>query len=58
MALGDSDFLPAVGDFQFVDVALFDEVELGLTEEMARRETERCLQCGLVCYRGYREKVS
>jgi formate dehydrogenase beta subunit len=36
----------------------FDEVELGLTEEMAKRETERCLQCGLVCYRGYREKAS
>ncbi|MDJ0762125.1 MAG: FAD-dependent oxidoreductase [Myxococcota bacterium] len=36
----------------------FDEVELGLTEEMARRETERCLQCGLVCYRGYRESAS
>ncbi|MBW2459371.1 MAG: FAD-dependent oxidoreductase [Deltaproteobacteria bacterium] len=41
-----------------VDRRNFDEVELGLTEEMARRETERCLQCGLVCYRGYREKVS
>ena len=36
----------------------FDEVELGLTEEMARRETQRCLQCGLICYRGYREKAS
>jgi len=32
----------------------FDEVELGLTEEMAKAESERCLQCGLVCYRGYR----
>ncbi len=36
----------------------FDEVELGLTEEMARRETARCLQCGVVCYRGYRENAS
>ena len=32
----------------------FDEVELGLTEEMAKAESDRCLQCGLVCYRGYR----
>jgi NADPH-dependent glutamate synthase beta subunit-like oxidoreductase len=29
----------------------FVEVELGLTEEMAKKETERCLQCGLYCYR-------
>ena len=29
----------------------FDEVELGLTEEMARKESQRCLQCGLYCYR-------
>ena len=29
----------------------FDEVELGLTEEMARQESQRCLQCGLICYR-------
>ncbi len=29
----------------------FIEVELGLTEEMAKAETERCLQCGLYCYR-------
>ncbi|MBD3336791.1 MAG: FAD-dependent oxidoreductase [Candidatus Eisenbacteria bacterium] len=33
----------------------FDEVELGLTEEMARKESRRCLQCGLVCYSGYRK---
>jgi hypothetical protein len=26
-------------------------VELGLTEEMARAEAERCLRCGLLCYR-------
>ena len=36
----------------------FDEVELGLTEEMAKRESERCLQCGLVCFRGWREDAS
>lgn len=30
----------------------FEEVELGLTEEMARQEAQRCLQCGLVCYKG------
>jgi len=29
----------------------FEEVERGLTEEMARREAERCLRCGLICYR-------
>ncbi len=28
----------------------FDEVELGLPEEEARREARRCLQCGLICY--------
>jgi formate dehydrogenase beta subunit len=32
----------------------FKEVELGLSEDMARREAERCLRCGLICYR--REK--
>ncbi len=36
----------------------FEEVELGLTEEMAKREADRCLQCGLVCYRGFRSKES
>jgi NADPH-dependent glutamate synthase beta subunit-like oxidoreductase len=29
----------------------FDEVELGLTEEQAKAEAERCLRCGLLCYR-------
>lgn len=29
----------------------FEEVELGLTEEMAKGESERCLRCGLICYR-------
>jgi len=24
----------------------FDQIELGLTEEMARKEAERCLACG------------
>ncbi|MBU1702292.1 MAG: FAD-dependent oxidoreductase [Candidatus Eisenbacteria bacterium] len=33
----------------------FNEVELGLTEEMARKESRRCLQCGLICYQGYRK---
>jgi NADPH-dependent glutamate synthase beta subunit-like oxidoreductase len=28
----------------------FVEVEIGLTEEMARNEAERCLRCGLICY--------
>ena len=29
----------------------FDEVELGFSEEQARTEAERCLRCGLLCYR-------
>ncbi|ADK85110.1 electron transport complex, RnfABCDGE type, B subunit [Desulfarculus baarsii DSM 2075] len=29
----------------------FVEVELGLLEEDARREAQRCLQCGLICYK-------
>jgi len=29
----------------------FEEVERGLSEEMARGEAERCLRCGLLCYR-------
>jgi NADPH-dependent glutamate synthase beta subunit-like oxidoreductase len=36
----------------------FDEVELGLTEELAKKEAMRCLQCGVVCYRGFRGKAS
>ena len=28
----------------------FDEVEKGLDEDMALKEAERCLQCGLLCY--------
>jgi len=29
----------------------FKEVELGLEEQMAKDESARCLQCGLICYR-------
>ncbi len=29
----------------------FVEVELGFTEALAKAETQRCLQCGLYCYR-------
>ncbi len=28
-----------------------EELELGFTEEMARTESARCLQCGLICYK-------
>ena len=28
----------------------FNEVELGLTRDQARREAERCLNCGLLCH--------
>ena len=31
-------------------LASFDEVELGLPEPEARREAQRCLQCGRSCY--------
>jgi NADPH-dependent glutamate synthase beta subunit-like oxidoreductase len=36
----------------------FEEVELGFTEDMAKREADRCLQCGLICYSGFRSKES
>ncbi len=36
----------------------FEEVEIGLTEEMVKCEADRCLQCGLLCYRGFRSKES
>ena len=29
----------------------FDEVEQGLDEKMACGEADRCLSCGLICYR-------
>jgi len=29
----------------------FEEVELGLLEEVALRESKRCLDCGLICYK-------
>jgi len=29
----------------------FEEVETGLDEEMAAGESDRCLRCGLICYR-------
>jgi formate dehydrogenase beta subunit len=28
----------------------FNEVDIGLTEEMALNESNRCLRCGLICY--------
>jgi hypothetical protein len=31
-----------------IDLSL--EVELGLNEEMVRKESVRCLNCGLICY--------
>jgi RnfABCDGE-type electron transport complex B subunit len=35
----------------------FEEVELGLTEEQARREARRCLNCGLFCYGGQLQQL-
>ena len=34
-----------------VELAAGNELEKGFSEEMARREAERCLQCGLICYK-------
>jgi NADPH-dependent glutamate synthase beta subunit-like oxidoreductase/Pyruvate/2-oxoacid:ferredoxin oxidoreductase delta subunit len=33
------------------ELALCGEVERGFTEDTARKEAGRCLQCGLICYR-------
>ncbi len=33
------------------DEAAPEELELGFTQEMAKAEAERCLQCGLICYK-------
>ncbi len=33
-----------------VELAAGNEKEKGFSEEMARREADRCLQCGLICY--------
>ncbi len=34
-----------------VELATGSELEKGFTEEMARSEADRCLQCGLICYK-------
>jgi hypothetical protein len=33
------------------ELAACREVERGFSEDMARKEAGRCLQCGLICYR-------
>jgi len=33
------------------------ELELGFTEEMARTEAARCLQCGLICYQHKKPEI-
>ncbi len=33
------------------DESSSEELEMGFTEEMAKAEAERCLQCGLICYK-------
>ena len=41
------------------EMALLDgtsEAELGLSEQAAREEAKRCLNCGLICY--YRTKYN
>ena len=32
------------------ELAVCGEIERGFSEDMARHEAERCLQCGLICY--------
>jgi NADPH-dependent glutamate synthase beta subunit-like oxidoreductase len=32
------------------ELAVCGEIERGFTEDMARAEADRCLQCGLICY--------
>jgi NADPH-dependent glutamate synthase beta subunit-like oxidoreductase len=34
-----------------------EELEKGFTPEMAQAESERCLQCGLICYLREKEKT-
>jgi formate dehydrogenase (NADP+) beta subunit len=33
----------------------FTEVDIGLSKEVAIKETQRCMQCGVVCYQGSRD---
>ena len=40
------------------DLARGGEIERGFTEEQARREADRCLQCGLICYNHTAESES
>jgi NADPH-dependent glutamate synthase beta subunit-like oxidoreductase len=40
------------------ELAAGSEVEKGFSEEMARREADRCLQCGLICYKAQGIKKS
>jgi len=32
------------------ELMIKNELEKGFTQEMAKKEADRCLQCGLVCY--------
>ncbi len=34
-----------------VELSAGNELEKGFSDEMARREADRCLQCGLICYK-------
>jgi hypothetical protein len=40
--------MPELSSEKRVDLSL--EVEIGFTEEEARLESARCLNCGLICY--------
>jgi len=39
-----------------IDLETCGEVEMGFSEDMARKEAARCLQCGLVCYERSEDK--
>ena len=50
--VGPRQLMPEAGPEERLDPNR--EIELGLSEEQARAEAQRCLNCGLICY--YRTK--
>jgi NADPH-dependent glutamate synthase beta subunit-like oxidoreductase len=48
LPVGPREKMPELSSEKRVDLSL--EIELGFTEEEARLESARCLNCGLICY--------
>ena len=49
----DHDHAEAVGliiSSSGLELVRGEEIEKGFSEEVARKEADRCLQCGLICY--------